>query len=56
MSLKVEAAQELEDLLGQPSVWRDPVKAVGYQDRHAELKARLETLYEHWETALEANW
>jgi ATP-binding cassette subfamily F protein 3 len=46
----------LEDLLGQPTTWRDPVKAVGYQDRHRELKTRLETLYEHWETALEANW
>jgi ATP-binding cassette subfamily F protein 3 len=49
-------AHELEDLLGQPATWRDPVKAVGYQDRHIELKTRLETLYEHWETALEANW
>ena len=39
-----------------PATWRDPVKAVGYQDRHVELKTRLETLYEHWETALEANW
>jgi ATP-binding cassette subfamily F protein 3 len=47
---------ELEDLLGQPATWRDPVKAVRYQDRHIELKSRLETLYEHWETALEANW
>jgi ATP-binding cassette subfamily F protein 3 len=46
----------LEDLLGQPATWRDPVKAVGLQDRHVELKARLETLYEHWETALEADW
>ena len=49
-------AHELEDLLGQPATWRDPVKAVGYQDRHIELKTRLETLYEHWETALEADW
>ncbi len=47
---------ELEDLLGQPATWRDPVKAVGTQDRHIELKTRLETLYQHWETALEANW
>jgi ATP-binding cassette, subfamily F, member 3 len=47
---------ELEDLLGQPATWRDPVKAVRHQDRHTELKSRLETLYEHWETALEANW
>jgi ATP-binding cassette subfamily F protein 3 len=47
---------ELEDLLGQPATWRDPVKAVGTQDRHIDLKNRLETLYQHWETALEANW
>jgi ATP-binding cassette subfamily F protein 3 len=47
---------ELEDLLGQPATWRDPVKAVGTQDRHRDVKSRLETLYEHWETALEAKW
>ena len=47
---------ELEDQLGQPATWRDPFKAVGTQDRHRDLKSKLETLYEHWETALEANW
>jgi ATP-binding cassette subfamily F protein 3 len=47
---------EIEDLLGQPATWRDPVKAVGTQDRHRELKSKLERLYEHWETALELNW
>ncbi len=47
---------DLEDLLGQPATWRDPVKAVGTQDRHRELKEKLEKLYQHWETALEANW
>jgi ATP-binding cassette subfamily F protein 3 len=47
---------ELEDQLGQPATWRDPVKAVGTQERHIELKQRLETLYQHWEVALEANW
>jgi ATP-binding cassette subfamily F protein 3 len=46
----------LEDLLGQPATWRDPVKAVGTQERHGELKSRLDTLYQHWETALELNW
>jgi ATP-binding cassette subfamily F protein 3 len=47
---------ELEDLLGQPATWRDPRKAIDTQDRHIDLKRRLETLYQHWETALEANW
>jgi ATP-binding cassette subfamily F protein 3 len=51
-----QEVRELEDLLGQPATWRDPVKAVRFQDRHTELKTRLETLYQHWETALEANW
>jgi ATP-binding cassette subfamily F protein 3 len=46
----------VEDLLGQPATWRDPVKAVGCRDRHGELKTKLESLYAHWETALEANW
>jgi ATP-binding cassette subfamily F protein 3 len=54
-ALESEVA-ELEDLLGQPGTWRDPVKAVGTQDRHRDLKSRLETLYQHWETALEAKW
>jgi ATP-binding cassette subfamily F protein 3 len=53
--LESEAA-ELEDLLGQPATWRDPIKAVRTQEKHADLKSRLETLYQHWETALEANW
>jgi len=47
---------DIEDLLGQPATWRDPVKAVGTQDRHIQLKGKLEQLYLHWETALEANW
>jgi ATP-binding cassette subfamily F protein 3 len=47
---------ELEDLLGQPATWRDPVRAVGTQQRHSDLKNRLDALYQHWETALEANW
>jgi ATP-binding cassette, subfamily F, member 3 len=53
--LESEAA-ELEDLLGQPVTWRDPIKAVRTQEKHTDLKSRLETLYQHWETALEANW
>ncbi len=47
---------DLEDQLGQPATWRDPVKAVGTQERHKLLKEKLENLYQHWETALEANW
>ncbi len=47
---------ELEELLGQPATWRDPVRAVGTQDRHREVKQKLDELYQHWETALEANW
>ena len=54
---EVEAeVAEIEDLLGQPATWRDPIKAVRTQDRHAELKSRLEKLYQHWEFAVEANW
>jgi ATP-binding cassette subfamily F protein 3 len=48
-------ATELEDLLGQPATWRDPVKARGLQLEHEELKTRLARLYEHWEEALEMN-
>jgi ATP-binding cassette, subfamily F, member 3 len=45
----------LEDLLGQPATWRDPVKAVATQDRHTVLKESLARLYEHWEEAVELN-
>jgi len=48
-------ATELEDKLGQPATWRDPVKAVEIQRRHGELKETLSKLYEHWEEALELN-
>jgi ATP-binding cassette subfamily F protein 3 len=53
--LEAEVA-DLEDRLGQPATWRDPVKAVGTQERHKLVKEKLENLYQHWETALEANW
>jgi ATP-binding cassette, subfamily F, member 3 len=46
---------ELEDRLGQPATWRDPIKAVETQQRHADLKRDLERLYEHWEEAAELN-
>jgi ATP-binding cassette subfamily F protein 3 len=45
----------LEDLLGQPATWRDPIKAVETQQRHADLKREMERLYEHWEEAVEMN-
>ncbi len=51
---EVEAqVAEVEDLLGQPATWRDPLKAVSTQDRHADLKRDLARLYEHWEEAVE---
>jgi ATP-binding cassette subfamily F protein 3 len=46
---------ELEDLLGQPATWRDPIKARDSQLRHEDLKNELARLYEHWEEALEFN-
>jgi ATP-binding cassette subfamily F protein 3 len=53
---EVEAkVAELEDLLGQPATWRDPVKARDTQLRHEDLKAQLARLYEHWEEAVELN-
>ena len=45
-----------KELLGQPATYRDPIKAVKTQERHAELKVKLEKLYPHWEHATEANW
>ncbi len=53
--LETEIA-EVEDVLGQPATWRDPVKATRTQDRHVELKTRLETMFEHWEFAVESEW
>jgi ATP-binding cassette subfamily F protein 3 len=47
---------EVEDLLGQPATYRDALTAVRTQDRHRELKTLLETLYPHWEHAVESNW
>lgn len=53
-ALESEVA-ELEDVLGQPTTWRDPVKAVALQQRHGDLKSELARLYEHWEEAIELN-
>jgi ATP-binding cassette subfamily F protein 3 len=52
--VETEVAQ-IEDRLGQPTTWRDPVKAVELQRRHGELKESLASLYEHWEEAVELN-
>jgi ATP-binding cassette subfamily F protein 3 len=53
--LETEIA-EVEDLLGQPATYRDAAKAVQTQERHVDLKQRLENLYPHWEYAVESNW
>jgi ATP-binding cassette subfamily F protein 3 len=45
----------LEQTLGRPETWRDPAKARASQQRYDELKEGLETLYAHWEEALELN-
>ena len=45
----------LEDLLGQPSTWREPLKAIKSQDRHKVLTEQLPKLYEAWEEAIELN-
>lgn len=46
---------ELEDLLGQPATWRDPIRARDTQTEHEQLKNQLAQLYEHWEEAVEFN-
>lgn len=53
--LEAEVA-EVEDQLGQPATWRDPTNAVRIQDRHLELKQKLEDLFHHWEFAVESEW
>jgi ATP-binding cassette, subfamily F, member 3 len=53
---EVEAeVAEMEDRLGQPAVWRDPIRARELQMKHEDQKAALSRLYEHWEEALELN-
>ena len=53
---KTEAeVADLQDRLGQPATWRDPVKARDAQLRHDDLAANLVRLYEHWEEALDLN-
>ena len=54
---QVEAeVAEVEDQLGQPATWRDPTNAMRVQDRHIELKQKLDTLFQHWEFAVESEW
>jgi ATP-binding cassette, subfamily F, member 3 len=45
----------LEETLGMPGTWRDPVKARDSQLRYDALKQTLAQLYAHWEEALELN-
>ncbi len=45
----------LEDTLGQPATWREPLKAIATQDRHKILGENLVKLYEAWEEAAELN-
>ena len=52
--VEAEVAQ-LEDLLGQPATWKEPLKAIATQDKHTALKEKLAKLYEHWEEAVELN-
>ena len=46
---------QLEDTLGQPATWREPLKAIKTQDRHKLLTENLAKLYEAWEEATELN-
>ena len=53
---EVEAeVASLEDILGMPATWREPIKARGLQERHEDLGRKLAALYEHWEEAVELN-
>jgi ATP-binding cassette, subfamily F, member 3 len=45
----------LEETLGMPATWRDPVKARDSQLRYDDLKRTLAKLYAHWEEAIELN-
>ena len=53
-AVEAEIAQ-LEDTLGQPATWREPLKAIATQDRHKLLAEQLPKLYEAWEEAVELN-
>ncbi len=53
-AVEAEIAQ-LEDVLGQPATWREPLKAIQAQDRHKMLSELLPKLYEAWEEAAELN-
>jgi ATP-binding cassette, subfamily F, member 3 len=45
----------LEESLGMPATWRDPIKARNTQLSYDDLKRALTKLYAHWEEALELN-
>ena len=46
---------DLQEVLGRPETWRDPVAAVASQKRLDDGHESLRRLYEHWEEALELN-
>ena len=52
--LEAEVAT-LEDALGQPATWREPIKARDTQLRYEDVKRELASLYEHWDEAVEFN-
>ncbi len=53
---EVEAeVARLEDLLAQPAIWKETLKAIGLQGDHKILREKLARLYEHWEEAVELN-
>lgn len=52
--LEAEVAT-IEQSLGTPATWRDPIAARDLQLRYDDLKRKLENLYAHWEEAVELN-
>ena len=48
-------AEELEQLLASPDLYRDGEKVKATTRAFEETKAELQQLYEHWEEAVELN-
>ena len=47
--------EQLEADLGNPGVHRDGGRIKRITDKYKQTKAKLESLYEHWEEAIELN-